>query len=378
MNERLLRGILRSIAVAIAVAALLDPVLSIERAPAIPLTLIKLTAADVAPIERELRRFADVQVREVVHHRLPCGPGDRCVMIADGSVDAEVPADLGQPLSMIRAGDLDGPNVRLRSVMVATGQHASAAGMARVVVDGRGVIGRRTEVRVMDTGAVVGSAGIEWTADGVQTVDVPWWPLAPGPRVLRVEATPGASEVALFDNALTTGVDVGTSRLPVLIFDARASWGSTFVRRALEDDARFLVEHRARLAPAIVAGTANGRLEARALDASAVLIVGGPDALTASDVTLIEQFVRVRGGTLVLLPDRAPSGNVARLFTGEWSERLSSEPQSVGSLKASELLEAGATACNGCNRCDRCRSDRAYWQRPHCRFDGDGCMAIPR
>ena len=56
MNERWLRGILRGIAIAIAVAALVDPVLSIERAPAIPLTLIKMTVSDVAPIEREVRR----------------------------------------------------------------------------------------------------------------------------------------------------------------------------------------------------------------------------------------------------------------------------------------------------------------------------------
>ena len=337
----MVRGSLRGIAIAIAVAALVDPVLSIERAPAIPLTLIKMTAADVAPLERELRRInpdADVQVREVVNHRLPCGPGERCVVIADGSVDAELPADLDQPLSLIRVGDPAGPNVRLRSVMFAVGQHASAAGVARVVLDGRGVIGRRTEIRISDTAALVGSAWVEWKSDGVQTIDVPWWPLTSGPRTLRVEAIAAGAESALFDNALTAGVDVGSDRLPVLVFDARSSWGSTFVRRALEDDSRFLVEHRARLAPAIAAGTANGRLDARALDASSVLIVGGPDALTASEVDLIERFVRVRGGTVVLLPERAPSGSVARLFAGEWTERLTSEPQSVGPLQATELL----------------------------------------
>ena len=112
----------------------------------------------------------------------------------------------------------------------------------------------------------------------------------------RSDPRPGDSSRAV-DDVIDAGVDVGSERLPVLVFDARSSWGSTFVRRALEDDSRFLVEHRARLAPAIAAGTANGRLDARALDAAAVLIVGGPDALTASEVDLIERFVRVRGGT---------------------------------------------------------------------------------
>jgi hypothetical protein len=341
MNSRFLRGMLRGIAIAIAVAALVDPVLSIERAPAIPLALITMTVSDVAPIEREVRRInsgTEVHLREAVHRRVPCGPGERCVVIADGSVDADVPPDLDQPLSLIRITNSAGANVGLHSVVLATGQHASAASVARVTVDGRDVIGRRTEIKISDNGALVGSGVVEWKADGLQTMDVPWWPLASGPRTLRIEVVPTGDESVLFDNILDAGVDVGADRLPVLVFDARSSWSSTFVRRALEDDSRFVVEHRARLAPAIAAGTANGRLDARALDAASVLIVGGPDALTASEVDLIERFVRVRGGTAVLLPERVPSGSARRLFAGEWTERLTSEPQSVGPLKATEIL----------------------------------------
>ena len=341
MNRRFLRGTLRGIAIAIAVAALVDPALSIERAPAIPLALIKMTVSDVAPIEREVRRInsgTEVHLREAVHHRVRCGPGERCVVIADGSVDADVPPDLDQPLSLIRITNSPGANVRLRSVVLATGQHASAASVARVTVDGRDVIGRRTEIKISDSGALVGSGVVEWKSDGLQTMDVPWWPLASGPRTLRIEAVPAGDESVLFDNILDAGVDVGADRLPVLVFDARSSWGSTFVRRALEDDSRFVVEHRARLAPAIAAGTANGRLDARALDAASVLIVGGPDALTASEVDLIERFVRVRGGTAVLLPERVPSGSTRRLFAGEWTERLTSEPRVIGPLRATEVL----------------------------------------
>ena len=341
MNSPWARRILRATAIAIAVAALADPVWSIERSTPIPLTLIKMTAADVTQIEAELRRInaaAALQVREVVDHRLPCAPGDRCVVIADGSVDAGLPADLDRPLSLIKLVDTAAANVRLRSVMFASGQQAGAAGVARVAVDGRGVIGRRTEIRIVDTGATVGSAIVEWKSEGTETIDVPWWPLAPGPRTLRVEALPTERESVIFDNVIAAGVDARSEPLPVLVFDARASWGSTFVRRALEDDAGFAVEHRARLAPAIAAGTPTARLDARALDASSVLIVGGPDALTASDVDLIERFVRIRGGSAILLPERAPTGSVKRLFAGEWSERLTSEPQAVEPLMASEAL----------------------------------------
>jgi hypothetical protein len=60
------------------------------------------------------------------------------------------------------------------------------------------------------------------------------------------------------------------------VFDARPSWNSTFVRRALEDDARFAVGYRSRIAPAVSAGTPNGRLDAAVLDTVAAVIVGGP------------------------------------------------------------------------------------------------------
>jgi hypothetical protein len=112
------------------------------------------------------------------------------------------------------------------------------------------------------------------------------------------------------------------------------------VRRAIEDDPRFAVGHRARLAPALSAGTANGRLDVAALDLASTAVIGGVDALTSSDVTLLDQFVRVRGGTLVLLAERAPAGPWSRLLAGSWAEHLAATPQRVGALHASEVLGA--------------------------------------
>jgi hypothetical protein len=160
--------------------------------------------------------------------------------------------------------------------------------------------------------------------------------------LLRVEAVASEGEAATFDNAIDIGVDVASDRLPVLVFDARPSWNSTFVRRALEDDPRFAVEHHARVAPSITAGTPAARLDAGILDRTAAVIVGAPDALTADDVALIDRFVRVRGGTVILLPERAPSGAAAALFHGQWSEQLVAEPEVVGPLRATELLRPRA------------------------------------
>jgi nucleoid-associated protein YgaU len=210
----------------------------------------------------------------------------------------------------------------------------------RVALHGSGVERQRTEVRVFDGAAVVGAATHTWTTTPSVTLDVPWWPLEAGARALRVDAAPIDGEVMLVDNQAAIGATVSARPADVLVFDARPSWHSTFVRRALEDDARFSVEHRSRLAPALTAGTAGGRLDAAALDRAALLVIGGPDALTAADVDLLERYTRVRGGSLVLLPDRRPSGPVARLFDGTWTEQLSPAAAAIGPLRASEVLRA--------------------------------------
>ncbi len=346
MNPSLWRGALRAVAIAIAVTALIDPVLTVARTRVPPVVLIDLTDGEVTAVASAMGRAhpeADVEVRTAEGHRLPCEPGERCVAVVDGSVKVAVPADLKTPWSLITTAETRAPNVRLRSVVMASAQHAAAAGLARVVAEGIGVAGRRTTITISDGNAVVGNAAIDWNTDGTQSVEVPWWPIGPGPRSLRIEAATDG-DVLRFDDEIDAGIDVASGRLPVMVYDARPSWGSAFVRRALEDDRRFLVEHRARLAPALSAGTANARLDERALDDAAVLIVGGLDALTAHEVDLIDRFVRVRGGTAVLLPERMPYGPVTRLFDRGWVERLLTDAQNVGPLRASELLVYPANA----------------------------------
>ena len=329
---------LRATAIAIAIAAFLDPVFTVDRAVPEPLVLVDMSASDVGPIEQALRSHSTAVEVRTADHRVPCAPGERCVIAADGSATATIPEDVQEAL-LIKLARGGGPNIAIQSATVSSA-HAAAAGAARIVVNGYGVTGQ-TALRISDSGAVVGSATIEWKSE-TQTVDVPWWPIAAGPRLLRIEAATAPNEVATFDNAIDVGVDVAARRLPVFVFDARPSWQSTFVRRALEDDPRFAVEHRARVAPAISTSTPQARLDAGVLDATSVLIVGAPDALTAGDVALIDRFVRVRGGTAILLPERIPAGAAASLFHGEWRDQLVAQPAVLGPLRATELLRPGA------------------------------------
>lgn len=343
MNAALARGALRSLAVAIAVAALIDPVFSSGTAPAPPVVAIHLTSSPTDAIDQALRaglKDRAVITRAVTGNRLPCAPDEDCVLIADGSIDADWSPGDGRPISLIAASLPGGPNVSVRSVWMSSG-HRSAAGIARVELSGRGVEGQLTDVRILDGAAVVGSASHQWSAEPEATLDIPWWPMDLGARALRIEAVPLDGEVTAIDNHIDAGISIAAARSPILVFDARPSWNSTFVRRSLEDDPRFAVGNLSRIAPALSAATANGRLDAATLDGVALVIVGGPDALTAGDVGLLDRYVRARGGTLILLPEQRITGQAASLLQGAWTEHLTASPEPIGPLRAGEILRLG-------------------------------------
>ena len=341
------RVALRALAITIAIAAVIDPVMTVSVSSPGAITVARLASSDVTAIESALRPAlsnTEVMVRPASGGRLPCAPGERCVMVADGSVDAQIPDDMSGPVSLIQTAVATGPNVVVQSVAASLTQNSAGVGTVTVALTGVGMQGRRTDLRVVDGAATVGSAVHEWQADGDATIDIPWWSLAEGPRALTTVAVPFEGEASALDNAVDIGVTVSSSRVAVLVFDPRPSWASTFVRRALEDDPRFQVDHRVALGPSLAAGTAGGRLDARTLDAVPVVMVGSPEGLSASDVTLLERFVRERGGTLILLPDRALFGAATRLLSGRWTEHLEASASPAGVLRASETLRLSAAS----------------------------------
>jgi hypothetical protein len=327
-----MRSLLRLVAIALAVAGVIDPAVSAMRLPPSPLVVVNATAGQLPPLDALAGR--DVEVREVTAGRVPCAPGDRCVVVADGTIDAGVPVDLKPTPSLIALRPSGTPGLSIRSVAVSPA-HVSAAASARVEIAG-GVREQAIALRIRDGASVVGTANAKVSGD-VTTVDVAWWPLDAGARHLRVEVDAVPGESRTIDNAIDVAVRVSASRAKILVFDARPSWSSTFVRRALEADARFSVAHRAKVAPAIVTATPAATLGAATLDETDVVIAGAPDALAADEVELLDRFVRVRGGTLILLPERRPDGPSRRWFAG-WTEHLSDKPQSIGPLRASEVL----------------------------------------
>jgi hypothetical protein len=126
--------------------------------------------------------------------------------------------------------------------------------------------------------------------------------------------------------------------------EPRPSWAASFVRRMLEADGSFDVSSfsGASKGLTVTAGDAPARLAGR-IDVYDVVAVGAPEELSAADVEALTQFARRRGGSIVLLPDRRPSGPyLALLQAREFDELLVEKPIVVtnaggGSLRASEL-----------------------------------------
>ncbi|MDP1570498.1 MAG: hypothetical protein Q8L86_10875 [Vicinamibacterales bacterium] len=347
---------LRVLAWAIAIAAFVDPVITSERDRRVPVSVITMRTASldlpmadgatrgqavaraVAALESRLGEGYRVQQRDLAPG-MPddCAGAEACVWAGDDSA-APVRTSVSVPQFALVAADALSPNIAVRGVSAASTQHAGALGRMRVTLDGAGVGGARIDVRVLDGRREAGVATTEWregqtTAD----VDVEWWPVEEGLRRLTVEAVAVEGEASELDNRMTLAVQVVRARLPVLVYEPRPSWATTFVRRALEADPRLTVQARSRVSPRISVTTeAAPTLTPAALNDVALVVVGGLEALGDAETALLRAYVERRGGALLVLPDMVPSGPAVRLVPGALRERLVGQPERAGALHATE------------------------------------------
>ena len=142
-------------------------------------------------------------------------------------------------------------------------------------------------------------------------------------------------------------VDVRRDPLRVEFYDPRPSWATTFLRRALEADARFQVATLSSTSRGVSVQTGGAvPLVDPRLDAFDVVIVGGLDRLSAADARALDRYMRERGGAVVVVPDQRIDAGPARdmLSTPDLVERLLEQPAKLtvtapaASLQASELL----------------------------------------
>jgi hypothetical protein len=357
MTERLLR----IVAVAIAIAALIDPSVTIagrvrprisvvvQRGPSMILPSgsdrTRTRAAEAARVVTALKSAlhadlafvngfdpaADAIV--VVGDRFPLEPMPDAARVST--------IDVGGPLSPnVAIVDIEAP----RSVPPATSIHIA------VRVTGSGVRGATSVLVARSGGVEVGRATQVWTRDEeVWSASLLAVPVGQPPFIFDLSIDPLPAERTGEDNAARVRVEPA-DRMRVFVYEARPSWSTSFVRRALEDDPRFEVAGISQASPRARVATGSGpRSEdwADALDGFDVVLVGGLETLPASVLPTIDRFIRERGGGAVILPDARIPATVMNGLIGNvpLREVLLERPSALGGdaqpqLSASELLEA--------------------------------------
>ena len=298
---------LRTIAVAIAVAALIDPAVTSRRTTKPDIAVIATDSLRDAAIADEVASSVE---RSFTVARGPLA-GAAASVIVGGALPPNVAVDA--PIFAI-APRTDRPSVRLEKLAVPKTAPTTSRVPVVATIRVMNARGKSVDVALRD-GAVAVDRVTRAIArdDDTLSVSLTFVPSSAQPTVLRTVAHIDGSPDAVGD-AL---VDVVDRRWPVLFYDPRPSWMSTFARRAIERDPRFVVTSRVVTSRDV--NTASGNPPGRLDDLSALslfdaVIVGSPSAMSTNDVAGLEAFMRRRGGSVVLLLDDLTPGPHDRLM----------------------------------------------------------------
>ncbi len=297
MSPGLVQRGLRAVALAIAGAAWLDPASSADGRPRV--AVIAGDTDDAALLQ---------SVRASLAQRFDVTPlhepaASAWVVVSSRPGDDEPAWPPAMPVSAVVAttravtiDDMSAPDV----------VHVSARAAIEATVHRNRHAESSTVVTLRAGTLELGRQTIRWTSpDARSRVRFDLLLPAAGANHLTMEAGSARGDLV---------VDVRDERLPVLVFEPRPSWATTFVRRALEADARFDVDAVTRVSTGITAGRAPPDFAGAGLHRYRVLIVGGADALSAAEVDRLRRFAREGGGRVVVALDGLPSGPVLGLL----------------------------------------------------------------
>jgi hypothetical protein len=343
MNRPMVRLALRAVAILIAVLAVIDPAMTSMRASKPRLSVV---AADRVHDSALAQRTAKSLEKRFTVIEAPLSATDATVLVGE-----TLPAafrELSTPLFVVRDDSVSN-RVRIETVKVPQTSPLDARVPVTIVVRTFGVRGPALDVSLSSGGAIVDRMTRSIASDRSQFT-LSFAPTAVGAAALRVTARlAGARDSATADVV----TDVRPTRWSVLFFDPRPSWLSTFVRRAVERDPRFLVTSRVVTSRNVSTDAGN---PPSALDDLAstsrfdAIVVSAPDALLDREIAGLEDYARRRAGTVVLLCDAPAPGKVSRL-TGvmQWAMQRRRVPAPIvarapGSLTTDTLLLASEIA----------------------------------
>ncbi len=334
-------AVLRSLACAIALAAIVDPSFRTNRPG--PLA-VDLRAADGAlvPGASPLRG----QLEQALPGTLAVNTASsaKALIIEGDGVDPAAISD-AVPVSFVAPVVPSGPSVRVISAAaprpVLPGWSATITGVA----EGRNMpAGSSSAIVLEHHGVEVDRLVHRWSeATERVTAQLSFVPPAAGSFAvgMRVLALEGRAEGAA--DSPPVRVLAEQRRLRIVAFDPRPSWGSGFIRRALEADPTFEVATRVRASrgPEVRTGAAPITLSGASLDPFDLALVGAPEELTAGELSALERFATVRGGTVVFVADRKSSGGYLRLLgIASLEETLLEKPIKVATSDGAALRGA--------------------------------------
>jgi len=154
-------------------------------------------------------------------------------------------------------------------------------------------------------------------------------PVRPDTTDAKADTTETVPVVSGFSRTVAdVVVDLRREPIRVEFYDPRPSWATTFLRRALEADARFQVAGLSFTSRGVSAATGGAVPPGDSrLDGFSVVIVGGLDRLSAADAAALQRFMRERGGAVTVVPDqRIEAGPARDLISGGISGSVRLQP----------------------------------------------------
>jgi len=326
--------VLRTLAIVLAIAAFVDPEVTLNRR--VPSTARVYAApgdpdatATVATLRAALA--GTVELAEA-------GSGQANILVGNAPV-AEA-ARSGKPISVVSLDVF--PAVALARVPAVVRVLPGTATEIPVDLDAAGAIGRTTSVVLEQDGVLLAREDHTCKNDGRATVRLPYVATSAGARRVSIRAVPLAGERRLEDNRADLLIMAADRRARVAVVETRPSWPAGFARRALESDDRFSVSSVVKVTKSAAsrAGQSPPVLRAQQLSQFDVVLVGAPEDLRRDEVEVLWQFAERRGGTVVLLPDRAPAGPYAGRLPERLTEHLLSDARVLepAHVLASELV----------------------------------------
>jgi hypothetical protein len=310
-RDALLRYALRGTAIAIAVAAAIDPAVTSQRNAKPEISVIAGQSVRdstlAASVEHALAKNFTV---------LPASFARASATVLVGTAprldDASI-ADLALPAFAVTP-DTNATQISIEQVTVPSVAPLDARVPVAVRVRANGAANASVAITLAASGGTVDQI-VKRVANNNQEFDasLSYLPTAAGAAPLHVVATLGVGGDSARADLV---VDVRDTRWPVLFYDPHPSWMSTFVRRAAERDRRFVISSRVVTTNGIATETGQPSQldDAAGLSRFDAIVIGAPDALTDAEVRGLEMFLRERGGRVVLLFDAPATGPIRRLI----------------------------------------------------------------